>query len=138
MNLLIFFSGDSHITVSSIVPVLHNLATRVLKETQDDSELTNTIKKKVTDYLKGKYVELTIQDILHKTTFLDPRFKLDYVEGANKEIIEDSVLDEGMEIITLNKSPTSSAQIATQSGDEQELRVPKTKKLVTFLKGHLQ
>lgn len=66
-------SGDSHITVSSIVPILHNLATKVLKETQDDSELTKTIKKKVTDYLKDKYAELTIQDILHKTTFLDPR-----------------------------------------------------------------
>lgn len=38
-----------------------------------------------------------------------------------------------MEIVILNASPTSSAQIATQP-DEQELPVPKKKKLVTFLK----
>ena len=106
----------------------------MLKDTQDDTKLTNTIKKKVNDYLKGKYAEPTIQDILHKATFLDPRFKLDYVKGVNKEILEDSILDEGMEIITLNTSPTSSVQIATQSGNEQELPVSKKKRLFTFLK----
>ena len=129
-----FLSGDSHITVSSIIPVLHNLATKVLKETQDDSELTKTIKKKVTDYLNDKYAEQTTQDILHKATFLDPRFKLDYVEQQNREILEDSILDEGMEIVTMNASSTSSVQTTQPGRAEQDLPVPKKKKLVTFLK----
>ena len=122
-----FLSGDSHITVSSIIPVLHNLATKLLKETQDDSELTKTMKK-ITDYLKGKYSESTIQDILHMATFLDPRFKLDYIEGANREMLEDSILDEGMEILTLTASPTSSVQATPQTeGAEKELRFPRRK-----------
>ena len=130
-----FLSGDSHITVSSIIPVLHNLATKVLKETQDDNELTKTIKKKIIDYLKGKYSESTIQNILHKATFLDPRFKLDYIEGANREMLEDSILDEGMEILTLIASPTSSVQTTPQTeGAEKELPIPKKKKPVTSLK----
>ena len=120
--------------MSSIIPVLHNLATKVLKETQDDGELTKTIKK-ITDYLKGKYSESTIQDILHKATFSDPRFKLDYIEGANREMLEDNTLNEGMEILTLTASPTSSVQTTPQTeGAEKELLIPKKKRLVTSLK----
>jgi len=40
-----FLSGDSHIMVSSIVPVLHNLAADVLKQLPDDTEVTKPLKK---------------------------------------------------------------------------------------------
>ena len=33
-----FLSGDSHIIVTSIIPVLQNPATKVLKETQEDTK----------------------------------------------------------------------------------------------------
>jgi len=84
--------------VSSIVPVLHNLTADVLKQLP---EVTKAIKKKIIDYLNDKYAEPTTQAILHKATFLDPRFKLDYVEGVDKQILEDSILDEGMQIYHL-------------------------------------
>jgi len=126
-----FLSGDSHITVSSIVPVLHNLAADVLKQLPDDTELTKAIKKKVIDYLNDKYAEPTIQAILHKATFLDPRFKLDYIEGVERQILEDSILDEGMQISTSTPATVQTSQI---NESEQSLPVPKKKKLVTFLK----
>ena len=126
-----FLSGDSHITVSSIVPVLHNLAADVLKQLPDDTELTKAIKKKVIDYLNDKYAEPTIQAILHKATFLDPRFKLDYIEGVDRQILEDSILDEGMQISTSTPATVQTSQI---NESEQSLPVPKKKKLVTFLK----
>jgi len=128
-NLTDFLYGDSHIKVSSIVPVLHDLAADVLKQLPDDTELTKAIKKKIIDYLNDEYAEPTIQAILHKATFLDPRFKLDYVEGVDRQILEDSILDEGMQIVT--STPTT---LQTSQKSEKSLPVPKKKKLVTFLK----
>ena len=73
------------------------------------------MKKKVTDYLNDKYAEQAIQDILHKATILDSRFKLYYGEEQNREILEDSILDEGIVTVALNASSTSSVQ-TTQPG----------------------
>jgi len=60
--------------------------------------------------LNDKYAELTIQAILHKATFLDPRVKLDYVEGVDRQILEDSILDEGMQIV--KSTPNNSSNIS--------------------------
>ena len=65
---------------------------------------------------------------------MDPRFKLDYIEEANREMLEDSILYEGMEILTLTASPTSSVQTTQTEGAEKELLILKKKKLVTSLK----
>ena len=43
-----FLSGDKHVTISSVLPVLHNHA-KVLIEEDDDTQLTKFIKKKVVD-----------------------------------------------------------------------------------------
>lgn len=39
-----FLSSDTHVTVSSMIPVLYNLANKVLKEKENDSTLTKNIK----------------------------------------------------------------------------------------------
>ena len=39
-----FLSGNTHVAVSSVIPVLFNLADKILKENQDDSTLTRNIK----------------------------------------------------------------------------------------------
>ena len=70
-----------------------------------------------------------MQAILHKATFLDPRFKLDYVEGVDRQILEDSILDEGIQIVT--STPTT---LQTSQEGEKSLPVSKKKRLVTFLK----
>ena len=36
-------SGDTHVAVSSVIPVLFNLANKILKENEDDSTLTRNI-----------------------------------------------------------------------------------------------
>ena len=78
--------------------------------------------------MNNKYAKQTIQNILHNATFLDPRFKLDYVEEQNREILEDSILDEGMEIVTLNVSFTSCVQTAQS---EQQLPCSSQKEKVS-------
>ena len=45
-----FLSDDTHITVSSVIPVLYNLANKILKEKENDSTLTKNIKKRIRLY----------------------------------------------------------------------------------------
>ena len=39
-------------------------------------------------------------EILNIATFLDPRFKTDFVEGVDLETVHDNIIDQGMEIFS--------------------------------------
>ena len=123
-----FLSGDSHVTVSSIQPVLHNLGCRVLSEDGSDTPLTKEIKKGVLDYLQSKYLDPKVKVLLSIATFLDPRFKTDYISGVDLELLMDEVVDRGMEFIEnqqQDQDQTSAADVPPPH---------KKKKLMTFLK----
>ena len=58
-------SGDSHVTVSSIIPVIRNLGSRVLAADEIDTPLTKEIKKGVLDILESKYSHPKVNEILN-------------------------------------------------------------------------
>ena len=118
-----FLSGDTHVTISSVIPVLHNLGSRVLSQEDDNTPLTND--------LKTRYSDPKVKDILNIATFLDPRFKADYVNGVYLEMIEDMILDQGIEFIDHEQHESQEHQ---QEAQEPEPPLPKKKKLLTFLK----
>ena len=70
-----FLSGENHITISSVIPVLHNLKNKILVENDEDTSLTKDIKKNVIDDMQARYADIDMQQVLNITTFLDPRFK---------------------------------------------------------------
>lgn len=124
-----FLSGEKHVTVSSILPVLHNLATKVLLVQDDDSELTKGIKKKVIDSLSNRYAgNPQVRELLEVSTFLDPRFKMDYTQDSEKQNVI-GLLREKLEEIIDNDTVIESI---SNSEAEQE-PPPKKKKLLTFL-----
>lgn len=59
------------------------VATSVLAEDQEDTDLTRSTKTKVLAYLKEKYNDLSVQELLDVVTFLDPRFKTQYITADN-------------------------------------------------------
>ena len=63
-----------------MIPVLYNLANKILKEKENDSTLTKNIKKCIIDYME-KCTYSKTKEILNIATFLDPKFKTDFVEG---------------------------------------------------------
>ena len=75
-----FLSGENHVTVSSILPVLHNLKAKVLLP-KEDTSLTKDIKKSALDDLAGHYE--SENQFLSLCTFLDLCFKTEYT--CNKE-----------------------------------------------------
>ena len=123
-----FLSGDSHVTVSSIQPVLHNLCYKVLAIEDDDTTLTKEIKKGVVDDLQPRYSGTKVQEFLQMATFLDPRFKTDFVDETEElDLLEDAVVDFGMDVMAPPSEPGATTTAA-------EPPPAKKKKLVAFLK----
>ena len=133
-------SGEQKVTVSAIKPVLHILKTKVLKVCEDDTDLTETIKQRVLNYLLRKYDDADIDELLNVCTYLDPRFKVSYIDDeVNIALVKDRLAREGVEMIEdQDKTPEStiSSQTATEaSGNaEQTPSSNKKRKLSSWLK----
>uniref|UniRef100_A0A8C9YIK6 BED-type domain-containing protein n=1 Tax=Sander lucioperca TaxID=283035 RepID=A0A8C9YIK6_SANLU len=75
-------SGEEYVSISYLKPVLHLLATSVLAEDAEDTDLTRSIKTKVLAYLNDKYSDLNTQELLDVASFMDPRFKTQYITNC--------------------------------------------------------
>ncbi len=76
-------SGEEYVSVSYLKPVLHLLATSVLAEDAEDTDLTRSIKTKVLAYLNDKCSDPYTQELLDVASFMDPRFKTQYISADN-------------------------------------------------------
>lgn len=76
-------SSEKYVSVSFVKPVLHLFSSSILKEKDDDPDLTCTIKTKILSYLDEKYKDPLTQELLDMASALDPRFKLRYVSEDN-------------------------------------------------------
>ena len=76
-------SGDTYATVSAVLPIVHLIDTKLLKEMDEDSQLTKDIKHRIKQDLQTRYTEIKlgveVMDILKVASVLDPRFKMKYV-----------------------------------------------------------
>lgn len=72
-------SGEDYVSVSYLKPVLHLFNTNILAVNDEDSDLTNTIKSKILEYINKNYDDEDTQELLDMASFLDPRFKTNYI-----------------------------------------------------------
>ncbi len=79
-------SGESYVSVSFLKPVMDLFNISILKEAEDDTELTRTIKTTVMGYLNEKYDDPTMDDLLDMAC---PRFKLQYTKEEKREYIKE-------------------------------------------------
>lgn len=79
-NFTDIMSGESYVTVSSLLPMLQLLKEDILTESADDTELTANIKSRVLTQLEAKYDLPSTQEILRMSTILDPRYRGERIE----------------------------------------------------------
>ena len=134
-------SGEKKVTVSAIRPVLHILKTKVLKVCEDDTDLTETIKQRVLDYLLRKYDDPDIDELLNVCTYLDPRFKESYIDEADITLVKDRLtregVDEDQDGTSEDSEPTASTLLASGNSAEPSLSEQsgiKKRKLSSWLK----
>ncbi len=123
-----FLSGENHITVSSIIPILHNLKTKVLLPSEDDTTLTKDIKKAIVNDLQARYTDASVLYLLSTATFLDPRFKLEYSNCADKNSVKKSIEEQAKEFIDAS-NPTQTTPVQAAAPPPS-----KKKKMCIFLK----
>ncbi|XP_043091960.1 E3 SUMO-protein ligase ZBED1-like [Puntigrus tetrazona] len=89
-------SGESYVSISCVKPALHILNSSVLVKEEVDTDLTKSLKSNILSYLNNKYEDT--QDLLNLTTFLDPRFRSQYIPAEVTETLKERVISELMEI----------------------------------------
>ena len=88
------------------------------------------------DLQERRYSDPKLKESLNNATFLDPRFKANYVNRIEQAFLEDEVADNGMNLVTRDVQHTH--QDPEPSGvavfQPPGLPPPKKKKLATLLK----
>ena len=101
-------SGEEYVTVSAVLPMLTLISDELLQDEQSDTQLTKDIKRRIREDLNTRYsvVPEKTTEILKIATFLDPRFKTNYIKGTDLEDIKQVLVDEAPDIV---KNDTPSA-----------------------------
>lgn len=133
-------SGERHVTVSAVKPMLKVLNDSVLAAESSDTQLTKDIKRRVITYLNEKFSKQETDELLNVATFLDPRFKTDYIdEDDEKELVIERITEEATAMIRKQRSQASGGEgsaatvTVTPTSDSNEPPAKKSK-IGTLLK----
>ncbi|XP_060788758.1 E3 SUMO-protein ligase ZBED1-like [Neoarius graeffei] len=77
-----------------IEPVLHLLKVNLLELSDEDIELTNTMRTAILNYLTEKYQDPTTDALLDMASLLDPRFKSQYIDSDKTEEVQARAVSE--------------------------------------------
>jgi len=81
-------AAEECVTVSAVKPMPSYLTEKVLVAENDDTNLTKEMKRRIKDDLEARYENSGINFLLELSSFLDPRFKLNYV-NERTEVMEE-------------------------------------------------
>ena len=139
-----FMSGEKHVSVSAIKPLMQHLERILLEEKEDESDLTKNIKQQIFEYMDSKYNDSSTKGLLNLCTFLDPRFKFDYIKDTLydstvvqiKSIVQHEILalirKESEEIEAQEEHDDLQIEVAEAAEPSQPLR--KKKRLAEIFK----
>ena len=86
------FSGELYPTIGVVFPILNHLLTVLLVTDSNDKDITKTIKEKIKQNLITRYRGGKIENILHVSMYLDPRFKqLPMLTERQKMVVQSAV-----------------------------------------------
>lgn len=87
-------SGEDYVSVSHIKPVLSLFNTTILAPEEGDTDMTKSLKKKMLEYTNSKYEERVTQELLDVASFLDTRYKTQYISVNDVPIIKARLVSE--------------------------------------------
>ena len=129
-------SGDTYVTVSSVKPTISFIA-NASKATHDDTNLTAELKAKVQANFETRYTSETAQTILNTATWLDPRYKTEYLTEEDRRNASQNIKGEMMgidvESDALDNTPDS-----TDNASYNQPPAAKKKKSLAKLLGEMK
>ena len=87
-------SGESHITISAVRPLIQHLSSTVLGHKDDNSALTKEIKTRVNDDLQRWYSSDETNQLISVCSVIDPRLKLLSLDSSEHTNIKECIKTE--------------------------------------------
>lgn len=69
------FSGETHVSISSLIPVLNYTRDQALCVKEGDVQLTKDLKQGMLTRLAAKYDKALVKEWMRTATFIDPRYR---------------------------------------------------------------
>ena len=121
-------SGEKHVTISAVQPLLSHITNSLLASNEQDNILTTQMKNTIVSDLTARYGSESISDVINKSSYLDPRFRIEYI--SDKERILKQIENEAVSVAETHQD----SEVLCQ-----EIPPPKkTKGLGAILKAALQ
>lgn len=119
-------SSEKTVTASSVKPVLQLLTEDILLPTEEDTELTCNLKRKMVQVLESKYSAPATQQLLAKASFIDPRYR----DINTDDDVKDALLEEMLEMPDERPDDRGgeNAMCTSAAGEEDESAPPPQKK----------
>ena len=108
-------SGETHVTIFAVKPVLQHFCDVHLAESSEDSELTKEIKARCKAKILQQYDSSDINKLLDIPTFLDPQFKHYKDDDLKKKEIEEFVK---LEVLQIAGTVETASEIQVINNDE--------------------
>ena len=128
-------SAENFITVLAVLPVIHHIIKKeMLSIGDDDNQLTKDIKTRILSYLKQKYTDAEICELLNLAIFLNPQFITVYVPTMIKvSVTKDRLAREETEIrLTEAGEDQNTEDTADQNQTQRESSEPPLKRKKTW------
>ena len=120
--------GDSYVTVSSVKPTL-SFIENASKATHNDTNLTAELKAKVQADFETHYTSETAQTFLNTATWLDPRYKIEYLTEEDRRNASQNVKGEIMGINVESDALDNTPDSTDDANDNQPPPAKKKKSL---------
>jgi len=124
-------SGEKYVTGCAILPIIHLIETKVLKENDEDKTLTNDIRSAIKTDLLTRNTSNQVVNLLEICSFVDPRFKTKYVR--NESALKDQIIAEGVHPAATHPADLQQGNLSDDNLDNSsdEAPAPKKKKRLT-------
>ena len=134
LSLTDILSGENYVTVSAVLPMLQLIEISVLKEDENDTQLTKDMKRRIITDLTRRYpASSDVSEIQRCATFLDPRFKSKPFSDSEMESIKEMIV---FESIVIQSVATPSSEQSSDGGSLEPPPAKRKKNLGTFFKKH--
>ena len=130
-------SGDSYVTVSSIKPTL-SFIENASEAAQDDTNLTIDLKAKVQANFEKRYTSEAAQTILNTATWLDPRYKTEYLSEEGGRDASENLKEQMMAIKLASDTLNNPANLPDATDDANQPPPAKKKKSLAMLLGEMK
>ena len=81
-------SGEKCVTVSAVRPLLSHIMDNCLHASPDDCAIVKEMKEIIGDKLQASYLHVETSRLLDKCSYLDPRFRVDYLVDKDRTLRE--------------------------------------------------